>query len=834
MNQKQLVLYLDSWFFDIIFFTKNDKQIVKLNKFKEPFYFYIPIFIILLFILIGATNITLAFADKLPSKCGKVGQMITGMVDNEITIPEQSLVNYKVITVTTTSNSVNGNISNVNALLNYPGHDGISLREAVRATNNDSGNYKICFDSQLKGSIINTGSKGIPPLSGGNVIINGDIDGDNKPDITIHGSNECFCGFNIASSGNTLNALSILNYTIAVSLATNSPSNKIFANNTIKNLDIRDTENGIRLSSFSKYPDVAISNETWKHNFFIGNNVESSHSGIAVSTAFSANANIDEVTIANNNVNIINKNNPGNGIYISNGFGSGSQKNTINNIYVTNNTITGYPNNGIGISAGFGGIESGGSKNNTINNVIINDNKLTLQKSQFAIAISCGLWDGSELNRISKVEITDNYISGISEPTAINVSAGAVGSSKNTINQVRIIANDLELKPTSDAVFGICAIVGDAGTDWQNQNYRPISYPEYNKISDIEILDNHIEGVGSSGIFISLGCLGARYNKIHEAYLIGNNIEKIGYSNLSISGINISGSNDVSEVEGMPPLENEMTDIYIQANSIRSGGIKIRGGELGAENNKLKNILVAHNYIKSDDLIGIDVVGGWGHIDEIPSNNTISNIEIYCNSVDSIPKKYGEPDLKGISIMGGRQWSYNNKISTICLHNNLVANIINDIFVKNNSKYASSQEAIAKNNIVKVCECDYKNHIVDDNINLNISTNTKNKAISDTQVNKVKISISLLPLQHLNQDAEYWLIMFTSKNNYYCMSSDLLWNKNLVRSIRLPLLNLYNIHIPTPPLKQGENTIYFAVDDTPDGDFKNDKLWYDSVKVYVQ
>src|SRR3979411_1481974 len=70
------------------------------------------------------------------------------------------------IVVTTVSDATNGDTSSVPALLANPGPDGVSLREAISATNNDPGTYTIRFAPSLKGATITLNSQ-LPPLIGG-------------------------------------------------------------------------------------------------------------------------------------------------------------------------------------------------------------------------------------------------------------------------------------------------------------------------------------------------------------------------------------------------------------------------------------------------------------------------------------------------------------------------------------------------------------------------------------------------------------------------------------------------------------------------------------------
>src|SRR5438132_7624831 len=74
------------------------------------------------------------------------------------------------IVVTTVSDATNGDTSSVAALLANPGPDGVSLREAISATNNAPGAYTIRFAPSLKGGTITLDAQ-LPPLLGGGVTI---------------------------------------------------------------------------------------------------------------------------------------------------------------------------------------------------------------------------------------------------------------------------------------------------------------------------------------------------------------------------------------------------------------------------------------------------------------------------------------------------------------------------------------------------------------------------------------------------------------------------------------------------------------------------------------
>jgi hypothetical protein len=98
-----------------------------------------------------------------------------------------------------------------------PGADGfISLREAIIAANNTNGAQTITFDPSLSGGAIvvnfddldaDANPNPLPALCDGHTFIKGDLDGDETPDITLHGA-----AFPAASSAA---GISVLHYGIA-------------------------------------------------------------------------------------------------------------------------------------------------------------------------------------------------------------------------------------------------------------------------------------------------------------------------------------------------------------------------------------------------------------------------------------------------------------------------------------------------------------------------------------------------------------------------------------------------------------------------------------------
>jgi hypothetical protein len=92
-----------------------------------------------------------------------------------------------------------------------PGADGkVSLREAISAANNTPGVKTITFAPSLNGATIVV--SGQLNLCGGHTTLNGDVNGDETPDVTVDGMRRCFPFdvIGVVSSHNTVKNLRVL------------------------------------------------------------------------------------------------------------------------------------------------------------------------------------------------------------------------------------------------------------------------------------------------------------------------------------------------------------------------------------------------------------------------------------------------------------------------------------------------------------------------------------------------------------------------------------------------------------------------------------------------
>lgn len=644
---------------------------------------------------------------QLPETCLGVGSKAYSepSIDSTVQFQESTTIAFEhgvTITVDSSSDESNGDTTSLHALLVNPGADGISLREALEVTNHDPNEYSINFDPALLGATFYVGSWNhteLPPLEGGSVIINGDIDGDLEPDIFLVNKvaelteyNSVF-GLRIHSSNNVVHALGISGFTIGVFFDAPS-SNQEYLNNTIIRTVI-EGQGGVGL--YSSQGSDALLTEThnrWEGIRVVGNRITSHNgSGISFSMHWSVTETIESLIIMDNQILM---DSGGNAVELSPGFGSGSDGNRIMKVLIANNVIEGNPTSGIALMAGFMG-----AGNNAIQQVQILGNTIRGSYSYeeylhtSGIYISAGFWINQDRNEISDILVADNYIEGNSE-VSILLSSGAVGSSGNLVERIRFSNNHIKVTQHSREdrvpVMAIGITTGDGASDYYDPDYLPVVYPNDNILRDVWISGNLIEGQGGYGIMVSTGDPGSERNHIERIYIVGNEFRPFfPESGILISAISL-------EHGGIG--DNVISEVFIQQNSIYytnlrdafdgeefiSGGIVLSAGN-GASFNLTHDVWIVANEIVSP-APGINLVAGWGQSDFPPSiGNTIQDVHIWCNTVVENPDLLDafSPGIKGINLGGGWGLAQDNLITGIDIAKNLIAGIENDFSVFDNA-----------------------------------------------------------------------------------------------------------------------------------------------------
>lgn len=554
-----------------------------------------------------------------------------------VEIPEIILQHGITITVGTNNDEINGSVSSVSALLSNPGPDGIALREVIEATNNDPGEYTINFSPSLDGSTIYTGgwnNQDLPPLLGGSVIINGDIDGDSTPDITLTNGrtdNPYAMAFTIQSSNNTLHALELTGYYQAV-LIKPTTTNTTYSGIHISNMDISDSSTGILLTSEECCTTTQPTYNRWEGIIILGNTIDVTSFGIALHLINTIEDHLDEVMVVGNQIRVtqdIYGDTNGVGIGFMSGFWDGSDGNSITNVTLYQNTIQGNGRSSIAFMSG-----AVGASGNTVDGVLVYENK---------ILISGGDW-AKQAGRL-----------------------------------------------------GINLITGDGATDHMDPEY-PLVSPNYNAIRNVEIIGNTVEGFVGNGIVLSgADGTGASYNTIENITILDNHLATTvtdgDYHNSEISieggsgkpGV-LSTGNRVSNIIVQQntihhSAQTALNDIYLS-----NGSIMIVGADdTGPEQNYVQDIWISLNEI--DSIIpSISLTGSNGFEARW---NEIDRANIYCNTITRSPiYPIWFPPLKGIVLIGGIHDSEFNRVEASLYHNNVVG-VTNDLTVIPNGDEAS-------------------------------------------------------------------------------------------------------------------------------------------------
>lgn len=568
----------------------------------------------------------LAPADQLPAYCGAVGaKSYTPPVAN---VPAVVLNLGTVITVTNATMVINGDTSSVAALLANPGPDGISLQEVITATNNDPGTWNIQFAPALKGSTIlvdTPPAQGLQFLTGGNVTINGDIDGDGQPDITLS-SMSGDTTILVGSGGNTINGLALQNCGMGGCVVLKTPSasggfgpgpvatGQMFSNTTISNLVMTNMPaqgTGILICPNCQSVTAPTGN-TWDHVLVVGNTITGNASGpnFGISVQLDWGDTLQHTTIANNDISLAAQGAGGVSFFIGGGLGpSDTGSEMVLDTRVINNIIAGPQ----GISFDNGSVGT--------------------------------LHDG--------VQVIGNQISGVTTFGGIHFLDADVqlGSGQlehdNVMKNLAIIANTINL--TGANTIGINISPG--------QNIGASN----NAISNVVISGNTIVNPqGTTGIAVTAGATGAIEQSLSNVLIQANTVKSL----VAPGNVNFGGG---------------AFEFAIEAAGISAvGGTAVTSGALPqdtAQRNSINGIAIANNDVDTP-AIGIALTGGFG-FQALAStdDNVIAGAQIFCNQMDQIPTEGVRPSsgVDAINVVAGLDDASGNQVEQVYIADNLVA-----------------------------------------------------------------------------------------------------------------------------------------------------------------
>ena len=496
-------------------------------------------------------------------------------------VPLAAAANVTEVTVTSSQDIVNGDTSSVSSLLADPGPDGISLREAIDATNNSPGTYLIDFATPLTGSTITLLSQ-LPPLIGGDVTIVGNTPGGQLANITVEGGSTFSdkTGFVIASSGNTISSLAISDFGTGVDidppplLGKKLATHETFADNTVSNMVMTNIEqDGVLIGSmyllgcglYGGSATPCTTADTWSNTTITGNTITASGAGVAIKDDDAGDTFLNtEVT-----ANTIHIQSFDSGIsfgIIGNATGS-----TISGGVIAHNVVIGSTGQGIEIADG-GNRASG----NSLSNVQVVDNTVTLTNADTnqccqGIVVLAGTdtpaaLDPSVLplghpdsNQVREILLQGNSVSG-TLTTGIQVVAGlGNGGSSNSISGVTIESN--QVSSTSDA-NGLWIVNGDG-----ESTFPDMRLASNNSISNVTVSANRIftgSGPISSGTYATLliegGGFLSQFNSISNVQIFNNIIASISNDVEIVGGDDKMGVTSENTVNNVSLINNTFFD----------------------------------------------------------------------------------------------------------------------------------------------------------------------------------------------------------------------------------------------------------------------------------
>ena len=575
----------------------------------------------------------LAPADQLPAYCGAVGAK--SYTPPAVTIPSVVLNRGTVITVTNATMAINGDTSSVKALVANPGPDGISLQEALAATNNDPGTWNIQFAPALEGSTIvvdTPPSQGLQPFSGGNVTINGDIDGDGQPDITLTSASANLTIY-IMSGGNTLNGLALQGCGMSGCVQLRNPSasggfgpgpvatGKTFSNTTISNLvmtNIPMQGAGIQICP-NCGPTESPTGNVWDHVLITGNTITGSASGpnSAIGAQIAWGDRLQHTIIANNNLTVSREG--ALGIALSTGGGLGPPdhgSDILLDTLVVNNTISapiGIAFRGTTVGSLYDGVQVIGNQINSTGGSAIT---FLAADAETGLGGVLQHWDNNIMRNIA---ILANAIEG--PGLGIQVMGGGNTSANNAVSNVSILGNTVV--STSTVPTGpICGIYMFAG-----RSDGAASPATGNSLSNVLIQSNTIQSLTTPG------------------------------------NINFGGG------------------VFDYA--IGGAGISVYAAT-SAQGNSIDGISIANNDVNTPN-VGIAITGGFGGpapADGGPTfsadNNVVAGAQIFCNQLEQIPTQGVTPasGIKGINVTAGLDLASGNQVQQLYVADNLVAGVL--------------------------------------------------------------------------------------------------------------------------------------------------------------
>jgi hypothetical protein len=421
-----------------------------------------------------------------------------------------------------------------------PDGDGlVSLREAIIAANNTAGADTITFQSG--GSIAVTFDDAdtdsapdpLPAFCGGQTSINGDLDGDDAPDITLEGATfpvvaplfTSAAGILVLSSHNTINGLRIQHFPVGIRVRAGDLTNLGTVEHTrvTNNILAESKLDGLFVAT-GNVPDSLVAHTTITQNE-VSNNARFGIFVVASLSAAGSDSHIDHTTITDNEVT----GNGALGIFV----GSLGDHNVITDASLVHNTVS--DNNLFGINASSG---TAGADENTLD-IHIKDNTVT-DNGVGGIRVNAGQDNSSNNHIVAQVRGNtverNRQLCGILVNAAVGTSNPiATGTSNNNVLDVGIVQNTVR----SQTGTGIC-VAGAGG----GQGGQAGAIADNNQVTAI-VRHNVVEDSTAEGIYLAAGA---------DGLASGNTLDvRVAHNTVCNNGAGIVGEGGASAHPPLPP-----------------------------------------------------------------------------------------------------------------------------------------------------------------------------------------------------------------------------------------------------------------------------------------
>jgi hypothetical protein len=604
---------------------------------------------------------------------------------------EESVDEVRITNLTCTTN---GDTSSISALKSNPGTDGISLPEAIQAINNTASGAGVFVPWSNPGTILCPNP--LPTMTRGNVTIDGDVDGNGTPDVTLDGSgasgstsNPPTNGLVESSSEVTIHGLAVRNFSGDAVRVVASRGTTIL-NVAILGLDVtpQSEGNGIVVQAQTDAgQETRLSGVLMSGNQISGGvagiNIEATGTSstpegltlrnmtvtgntmtkarLVVAPNYAEGAKLTQITIANNTVSGV----VSPSILVHGGFNV--SRNNLVEALVADNVVTDSGQEAIRVSGSIGSVIMAEIRRNEVRNGRI---------SYPSIGLDGGCC--SARDNVIEATVADNVVSA--SGGGISLTGGFYGASDNTV-MAQIRGNEMQGINSSGIVLlgGVEASRNTVnGTVTDNMSIDAgggitmeggLNASSDNNMVMGEIRGNRVQDSGYSGIYLRGGRRSSR-NRV-DGIVEGNTVTNatVGIVLEAAFGSLDSSSSVSNFVDGVV-ARNVVTDTVYE-------GITLSGGFVNVSDNVVRGEIRENMVQRTSAGPGIFLVGGWSasgnKVSAMVANNTVTGAR------------------EGISVYGGTTQpqsqennqgpARNNEVSGTILRNMAQGNRGTDIAV---------------------------------------------------------------------------------------------------------------------------------------------------------